>query len=44
MDFPDITKTAVSLILTRQVERVALVCRGLCIAANKVPGIPAAVS
>jgi ribose 5-phosphate isomerase B len=46
VDFPDITKKAVSLILTRQVERVVLVCgtgAGACIAANKVPGIRAAV-
>jgi ribose 5-phosphate isomerase B len=46
VDFPDITKNAVSLILTKQVEKVVLVCgtgAGACIAANKVPGIRAAV-
>jgi ribose 5-phosphate isomerase B len=46
VDFPDITKTAVSLILTGKVEKVVLVCgtgAGACIAANKVPGIRAAV-
>ncbi|SFU21911.1 RpiB/LacA/LacB family sugar-phosphate isomerase [Mesorhizobium sp. YR577] len=46
VDFPDITRRAVSLILEGQVERVILVCgtgAGACIAANKSPGIRAAV-
>ncbi len=47
VDFPDITDTAVSLLLNGRVERVVLVCgtgAGACIAANKVPGIRAAVA
>lgn len=46
VDFPDVTKRAVSLILSGQVQRVILVCGtgvGACIAANKIPGIRAAV-
>ena len=46
VDFPDITQRAVSLIMDGQVERVILVCgtgAGACIAANKMPGIRAAV-
>jgi len=47
VDFPDVTRSAVDLILTGQVERVILVCgtgAGACIAANKVAGIRAAVA
>ena len=47
VDFPDITARAVGLLLDNTVERVILVCgtgAGACIAANKVPGIRAAVA
>jgi ribose 5-phosphate isomerase B len=46
VDFPDITRRAASLIIEGQAERVILVCgtgAGACIAANKIPGIRAAV-
>jgi ribose 5-phosphate isomerase B len=46
VDFPDVTKRAVSLILNGTVDRIILVCgtgAGACIAANKIPGIRAAV-
>lgn len=46
VDFPDVTRAAVSLILQKKVSKVVLVCgtgAGACIAANKVPGIRAAV-
>lgn len=47
VDFPDITARAVQLILDGRVDRVILVCgtgAGACIAANKTPGIRAAVA
>jgi ribose 5-phosphate isomerase B len=47
VDFPDVTRNAVDLILKGRVERVVLVCgtgAGACIAANKVAGIRAAVA
>jgi ribose 5-phosphate isomerase B len=47
VDFPDVTRAAVALILTGKVERVLLVCgtgAGACIAANKIAGIRAAVA
>jgi ribose 5-phosphate isomerase B len=47
VDFPDVTRKAVDLILQGRVERVVLVCgtgAGACIAANKVAGIRAAVA
>ena len=47
VDFPDVTRKAVSLILDGRVDRVVLVCgtgAGACIAANKTPGIRAAVT
>lgn len=47
VDFPDVTDKAVSMLLDGKVERVVLVCgtgAGACIAANKVPGIRAAVA
>lgn len=47
VDFPDVTLRAVSLILSGEAKRVVLVCgtgAGACIAANKVPGIRAAVA
>jgi ribose 5-phosphate isomerase B len=47
VDFPDVTRKAVSLILDGKVDRVVLVCgtgAGACIAANKTPGIRAAVT
>lgn len=47
VDFPDVTREAVQLILDGRVERVVLVCgtgAGACIAANKVAGIRAAVA
>lgn len=46
VDFPDVTRKAISLIKEGQVKRVILVCgtgAGACIAANKIPGIRAAV-
>ena len=47
VDFPDVTRAAVDLILKGRAERVVLVCgagAGACIAANKVNGIRAAVA
>jgi ribose 5-phosphate isomerase B len=47
VDFPDVTRQAVQLILDGKVERVVLVCgtgAGACIAANKIAGIRAAVA
>lgn len=46
VDFPDVTRKAISLIREGKVSRVVLVCgtgAGACIAANKFPGIRAAV-
>ena len=46
VDFPDVTQKAISLIQEGMVKRVILVCgtgAGACIAANKIPGIRAAV-
>lgn len=46
VDFPDVTKKSVSLIMEGKVDRVIMACgtgAGACIAANKVPGIRAAV-
>jgi ribose 5-phosphate isomerase B len=46
VDFPDVTRQAISLIQEGKVKRVILVCgtgAGACIAANKIPGIRAAV-
>lgn len=46
VDFPDVTRRAVALILEGRADRVILVCgtgAGACIAANKIPGIRAAV-
>lgn len=46
VDFPDVTRTAISLVREGRVKRVILVCgtgAGACIAANKFPGIRAAV-
>jgi ribose 5-phosphate isomerase B len=46
VDFPDVTRKAISLIREGKVQRVILVCGtgvGACIAANKFPGIRAAV-
>ena len=46
VDFPDVTRKAISLIQEGKVKRVILVCgtgAGACIAANKIPGIRAAV-
>ena len=46
VDFPDVTRQAISLIQEGKVRRVILVCgtgAGACIAANKIPGIRAAV-
>ncbi|MEO9229634.1 MAG: RpiB/LacA/LacB family sugar-phosphate isomerase [Devosia sp.] len=47
VDFPDVTRAAVNLIVTGKVERAVLVCgtgAGACIAANKIVGIRAAVA
>ena len=47
VDFPDVTRDAVNLIVAGKVERAVLVCgtgAGACIAANKVAGIRAAVA
>ena len=47
VDFPDVTRKAVSMLTDGTVERVILVCgtgAGACIAANKIPGIRAAVA
>jgi len=46
VDFPDVTRKAIALIQEGKVKRVILVCgtgAGACIAANKIPGIRAAV-
>jgi ribose 5-phosphate isomerase B len=46
VDFPDVTRQAIALIKEGKVKRVILVCgtgAGACIAANKIPGIRAAV-
>jgi ribose 5-phosphate isomerase B len=46
VDFPDVTKKSMSLILDGRVDRVIMACgtgAGACIAANKFPGIRAAV-
>lgn len=46
VDFPDVTRQAISLIREGKARRVILVCgtgAGACIAANKIPGIRAAV-
>ncbi|MFD1577691.1 RpiB/LacA/LacB family sugar-phosphate isomerase [Ramlibacter ginsenosidimutans] len=46
VDFPDVTRNAISLIRDGKVKRVILLCgtgAGACIAANKIPGIRAAV-
>lgn len=46
VDFPDVTRKAIALIREGTVKRVILVCgtgAGACIAANKFPGIRAAV-
>ena len=46
VDFPDITRKAVELIRSGRVNKVLLLCgtgAGACIAANKLPGIRAAV-
>ena len=46
VDFPDVTRQAIQLISDGKVKRVILVCgtgAGACIAANKIPGIRAAV-
>jgi ribose 5-phosphate isomerase B len=47
VDFPDVTKKAMALLLDGSAERAVLVCgtgAGACIAANKTPGIRAAVA
>lgn len=47
VDFPDVTRAAVDLILEGRTDRVVLVCgtgAGACIAANKINGIRAAVA
>ncbi len=47
VDFPDVTAKAVDLISSGKTDRVILVCgtgAGACIAANKTPGIRAAVA
>ena len=47
VDFPDVTRAAIDLILTEKVDRVVLVCgtgAGACIAANKISGIRGAVA
>ena len=47
MDFPDVTERAIALLREGKVERAVLVCgtgAGACIAANKMPGIRAAVA
>lgn len=46
VDFPDVTRQAISLIRDGKARRVILICgtgAGACIAANKIPGIRAAV-
>jgi ribose 5-phosphate isomerase B len=47
VDFPDVTARAIQLLRDGKVDRVVLVCgtgAGACIAANKYPGIRAAVA
>ena len=47
VDFPDVTRAAVELVLSGKAQRAVLVCgtgAGACIAANKVAGIRAAVA
>ncbi|GGA50186.1 RpiB/LacA/LacB family sugar-phosphate isomerase [Pelagibacterium lentulum] len=47
VDFPDVTRAAIDLILSGKVARVVLVCgtgAGACIAANKIARIRAAVA
>lgn len=47
VDFPDVTEKAIALLKEGRVERAVLVCgtgAGACIAANKMPGIRAAVA
>lgn len=47
VDFPDVTARAVKLILSGEADRLILLCgtgAGACIAANKFPGIRAAVA
>ena len=47
VDFPDVTRKAMELVLDGSAERAVLVCgtgAGACIAANKTPGIRAAVA
>lgn len=47
VDFPDVTRAAVDLVVAGRAERAVLVCgtgAGACIAANKVAGIRAAVA
>jgi ribose 5-phosphate isomerase B len=46
VDFPDITKLVAGAVLKGEADRAVLVCGtgvGACIAANKIPGIRAAV-
>lgn len=46
VDFPDVTAAAAELVLSDAAQRAVLVCgtgAGACIAANKIPGIRAAV-
>ncbi len=46
VDFPDITQTACDEIRSGNIDRAVLVCGtgvGACIAANKIPGIRAAL-
>jgi ribose 5-phosphate isomerase B len=46
VDFPDVTRKSMALILDGRVDRVIMACgtgAGACIAANKFPGIRAAV-
>jgi ribose 5-phosphate isomerase B len=46
VDFPDVTRQAIALIREGKARRVILLCgtgAGACIAANKIPGIRAAV-
>lgn len=47
VDFPDVTRAAVGLVVSGKAERAVLVCgtgAGACIAANKIAGIRAAVA
>jgi ribose 5-phosphate isomerase B len=46
VDFPDVTAAAAELLLSGEAERAVLICgtgAGACIAANKIPGLRAAV-